>query len=223
MRYGVSVPNVGDPARLLDLAVTCESAGWDGFFLWDHLQLDATVRPPALDPWVLMGAIAATTSTVRLGALVTPVARRRPWKLAKEITTLDHLSGGRLIVGVGLGVPPDAEYAAFGESPDPRVHAAKLDEGLVARPAEELASPLPPNRRRVVYLILGAVLLIVQAWRMAAIWRTRSPSCCSCVASPTPTRRPPRPPTCCCASSWACCARNCSPPAERGADPSPRP
>jgi alkanesulfonate monooxygenase SsuD/methylene tetrahydromethanopterin reductase-like flavin-dependent oxidoreductase (luciferase family) len=131
MRYGVSIPNVGDPTQLVELAVTCEAAGWDGFFLWDHLVLDAAELPPALDPWVLMGAIAARTSTIKLGALVTPVPRRRPWKLAKEIATLDHLSGGRLIVGVGLGVPVDAEYAAFGEPSDPRVHASKLDEGLI--------------------------------------------------------------------------------------------
>ncbi|WP_460524860.1 LLM class flavin-dependent oxidoreductase [Flindersiella endophytica] len=127
----MSIPNVGDPTQLIDFAVACEAAGWDGFFLWDHLVLDPNDRPATLDPWVLMGAIAARTSTIKLGALVTPVPRRRPWKLAKEITTLDHLSGGRLIVGVGLGVPVEAEYAAFGESADPRVHGAKLDEGLV--------------------------------------------------------------------------------------------
>lgn len=79
---------------------------------------------------VLLGAIAARTSRVRLGTLVTPVPRRRPWKVAKEVTTLDHLSGGRAVLGVGLGFPPDIEYGAFGEPTDVRVHGAKLDEAL---------------------------------------------------------------------------------------------
>jgi len=110
MRFGISVPNAGEATQLVDLAVTAERSGWDGFFLWNHLQLDAVSRPPMHDPWVLLGAIAARTSRVRLGTMITPIPRRRPWKLAKEITTLDHLSAGRVIVGVGLGVPADAEY-----------------------------------------------------------------------------------------------------------------
>jgi alkanesulfonate monooxygenase SsuD/methylene tetrahydromethanopterin reductase-like flavin-dependent oxidoreductase (luciferase family) len=130
MRFGVSVPNVGDPNDLVELAVAVERAGWDGFFLWDHLQLDPDSRPDVCDPWVVLGAVAARTSRVRLGALVTPVARRRPWKLAKEITTLDHLSGGRVIVGVGLGVPVEAEYGAFGEPTGARERADRLDEAL---------------------------------------------------------------------------------------------
>ena len=130
MRFGMSVPNAGDPAQLVDLGVTAEEAGWDGFFLWDHLQLDAVRRPPMHDPWVLLGGIAARTSRVRLGTMITPIPRRRPWKLAKEITTLDHLSAGRVIVGVGLGVPAEAEYGAFGEPIDSRLRAAMLDEAL---------------------------------------------------------------------------------------------
>lgn len=129
MRYGVNLPMIESATRLVELAIATEEAGWDGFFLWDHLRLDASA-PDVHDPWVLLGAAAARTSRVRLGTLVTPVARRRPWKLAKEVTTLDHLSGGRAVLGVGLGVPVDLEYAAFGESDQPRVHAAKLDEAL---------------------------------------------------------------------------------------------
>jgi alkanesulfonate monooxygenase SsuD/methylene tetrahydromethanopterin reductase-like flavin-dependent oxidoreductase (luciferase family) len=124
------MPNAGDPRDLVELAIVAESTAWDGFFLWDHLQLDAASRPAMLDPWVVLGAIAARTTRIRIGAMVTPLARRRPWKLAKEITTLDHLSHGRVIVGVGLGVPPDIEYGAFGEPVEARVHAAMLDEGL---------------------------------------------------------------------------------------------
>jgi alkanesulfonate monooxygenase SsuD/methylene tetrahydromethanopterin reductase-like flavin-dependent oxidoreductase (luciferase family) len=130
MRFGVNMPNAGDPTELVQLAVIAEEAGWDGFFLWDHLQLDAVSRPPMHDPWVLLGAIAVRTSRVKLGTMVTPVARRRPWKLAKEIATLDHMSKGRVIIGVGLGVPADIEYGAFGESTQARTHAAMLDEAL---------------------------------------------------------------------------------------------
>jgi alkanesulfonate monooxygenase SsuD/methylene tetrahydromethanopterin reductase-like flavin-dependent oxidoreductase (luciferase family) len=130
MRYGVSMPMIGDPAALVDLAMSAEQAGWDGFFLWDHVQLDAITRPEVHDPWVLLGGIAARTRQLRLGTLVTPVPRRRPWKLAREVVTLDHLSGGRAILGVGLGVPADIEYGAFGEATDARTHAAMLDEAL---------------------------------------------------------------------------------------------
>ena len=70
------------------------------------------------------------TERIRLGPLVTALPRRRPWKVARETVSLDHLSGGRLILGVGLGFPPDNEFARFGEDPDPKVRAEKLDEGL---------------------------------------------------------------------------------------------
>lgn len=123
------MPNVDDPHQLIDLAVAAEESGWDGFFLWDHLQLMSN-RPVVHDPWVLLGAFAVRTSRVTLGTLVTPVPRRRPWKLAKEVATLDHLSGGRVVLGVGLGVPVDLEYAAFGEPTRTRTHAAMLDEAL---------------------------------------------------------------------------------------------
>jgi alkanesulfonate monooxygenase SsuD/methylene tetrahydromethanopterin reductase-like flavin-dependent oxidoreductase (luciferase family) len=120
------MPNVGDPAQLVDLAVAAERHGWDGFFLWDHIN----AMPQMHDPWVLLGAVAARTARVHVGTLVTPVPRRRPWKLAKEVVTLDHLTGGRAVLGVGLGVPVEQEYAAFGESPVVREHAERLDEAL---------------------------------------------------------------------------------------------
>jgi alkanesulfonate monooxygenase SsuD/methylene tetrahydromethanopterin reductase-like flavin-dependent oxidoreductase (luciferase family) len=130
MRWGISSPNIGDPTKLVDLAVAAEAAGWHGFFLWDHLHLRRVMRLDVHDPWVLLGAAATRTSRVLLGPLVTPVARRRPQVLAKQVTTLDHLSAGRAVLGVGLGVPAEEEYGAFGEPVDPRTHAAMLDDGL---------------------------------------------------------------------------------------------
>jgi alkanesulfonate monooxygenase SsuD/methylene tetrahydromethanopterin reductase-like flavin-dependent oxidoreductase (luciferase family) len=98
------------------------------FFLWDHLALMSGV--PIIDAWVAMAAIAAATEKMRIGPLITPVARRRPWKLAREVVSLDHLSEGRAVLGVGLGEPAQLEYQCFGESPDSRVRAEKLDEAL---------------------------------------------------------------------------------------------
>ena len=131
VRYAISAPNVGRPTELVALAKAAEDGGWDGFFLWDHLHFVRAMQLDIVDPWVTLGAIAHATSRLRIGAMVTPLPRRRPWKLAKEIVTLDHLSAGRVIVGVGLGFPPDDEFAAFGEPSDNASRAALLDEGLV--------------------------------------------------------------------------------------------
>ncbi len=87
-------------------------------------------RVPLVDPWIPLAAIAMHTERIRIGTTLTPVARRRPWKLARETVTLDHLSGGRLILTVGLGHPPDAHFAQFGEDLDAPVRAAKFGEGL---------------------------------------------------------------------------------------------
>jgi alkanesulfonate monooxygenase SsuD/methylene tetrahydromethanopterin reductase-like flavin-dependent oxidoreductase (luciferase family) len=85
---------------------------------------------PAADPWLLLAGVALATERLRLGPMVTPLARRRPWKVARETVTLDRLSGGRLVLGVGLGEPPEDEYGSFGEPTDPVVRAEMLDEGL---------------------------------------------------------------------------------------------
>jgi probable F420-dependent oxidoreductase len=131
MRYGIDVPNFGDfgnPRTLADLAREAEEAGWDGFFFWDHLQ---TAQPvPFTDPWVALAAMAARTERIRLGTLVTPLPRRRPWKLARETVSVDQLSGGRLVLGVGIGINEWREYSAFGEPTDEAQHGAMLDEGL---------------------------------------------------------------------------------------------
>lgn len=133
MRYGVFLPNFGpfgDPEVLIELAQVAESHGWDGLFIWDHMLFEPSTAHDVVDPWVTMAGIAANTTGLRFGALMTPLARRRPWKVARETATLDRLSNGRLIFGAGLGFPPDAEFEFFGEPSDDRVRADKLDEGL---------------------------------------------------------------------------------------------
>jgi len=127
----VGVPNVGtfgDPRLLVDLAVAAEEAGWDGFFLWDHLLWDDPQGHVA-DPTVVISAVAARTERIRIAIMVNSLARRRPAKVARETATLDVLTAGRLIVGAGLGTLT-SEFTAFGESADPRVRAARLDESL---------------------------------------------------------------------------------------------
>ena len=132
MRFAVNIPPFTDAATVVELAVDAESAGWDGVFLWDHLQFMAGARLTIHDPWVLLGAIANATERVRLGTLVTPLARRRPQMVAKHVTTLDHLTGGRAVLGVGLGSPADADFAAFGDESDDIKRAAILDDRLSA-------------------------------------------------------------------------------------------
>jgi alkanesulfonate monooxygenase SsuD/methylene tetrahydromethanopterin reductase-like flavin-dependent oxidoreductase (luciferase family) len=118
-----------EPRLLAELAVRAERNGWDGFFLWDHLIYPPPVRAVA-DPWVALSAIAYATERIRLGPLVTPISRRRVHKLARETVTLDHLSGGRLILGVGLGSSRTGEIERFSEVADPRERARMLDDGL---------------------------------------------------------------------------------------------
>jgi alkanesulfonate monooxygenase SsuD/methylene tetrahydromethanopterin reductase-like flavin-dependent oxidoreductase (luciferase family) len=133
MQFGISVPNFGDyfhPRVLAELAQQAEACGWHGFFLWDHILFVNRRQLTIVDPWIALATIAMQTTSIRLGTLITPVARRRPWKLARETVSLDHLSNGRLILGVGLGHPPEDDFAQFGENPDAKVRAKKLDEGL---------------------------------------------------------------------------------------------
>lgn len=131
MRYAVNIPPFIDPSVVVDIAVEAEQAGWDGVFLWDHLQWIPDELVEVHNPWVLLGAIARETERVTVGTLVTPLSRRRPWQVAKELITLDHLSGGRSVLGVGLGETPQSDFAAFGEPSGARERAALLDEGLV--------------------------------------------------------------------------------------------
>lgn len=130
MNFGVTICNHGeyaDPRLLADLALQAEDAGWDGVFVWDHIARSG--EPPMTDPWIALAAIAARTTRVQIGPMVTPLSRRRPWKVARETVALDHLSGGRLILGIGLGVHGE-EFAMMGEESEPRGRARLLDEAL---------------------------------------------------------------------------------------------
>jgi alkanesulfonate monooxygenase SsuD/methylene tetrahydromethanopterin reductase-like flavin-dependent oxidoreductase (luciferase family) len=130
MYYGIDLPTTGEYAdvrTLAALAAEAESAGWDGFFIYDQVASD--MPEPIADTGVALAAIALGTERIRFGALVTPLARRRPWKVARETVTLDQLSGGRLVVGVGLGGGA-TEFDDLGEAGEPQMRAAMLDEGL---------------------------------------------------------------------------------------------
>jgi alkanesulfonate monooxygenase SsuD/methylene tetrahydromethanopterin reductase-like flavin-dependent oxidoreductase (luciferase family) len=129
MKYALYMPNFGafgDARRLASLAREAEDAGWDGFFLWDHV---AGWPLEFVDPWVALAAIALATRSIRIGTTVTPLPRRRPWKLARETVSIDHLSDGRLILGVGIG-GGDAEWGNFGEEENLKERGKMLDEAL---------------------------------------------------------------------------------------------
>ena len=131
MRFAVDIPNFGEyfhPRTMAEIGKEAEDAGWDGLFIWDHLWLGET--DPFVDPWVALTAIALNTERIRLGTMGTPLARRSAWKRARETVSVDQVSDGRLILGVGLGAPPDLEFASFGMETDNITRARMLDEGL---------------------------------------------------------------------------------------------
>jgi alkanesulfonate monooxygenase SsuD/methylene tetrahydromethanopterin reductase-like flavin-dependent oxidoreductase (luciferase family) len=122
---------LSEPGIVAELAVRAEARGWDGFFVWDHIAYREPVSALA-DPWITLAAVAARTEKLVLGPLVTPLARRRPHQLARETVTLDRLSGGRLVLGVGLGSDRSGEFdpARFGEAGEPLARAKLLEAGL---------------------------------------------------------------------------------------------
>jgi len=134
MHYGVTLPNMGvDAQTLAQLAVEAETAGWDGVFVWDCLYGSPEYEPEKreiCDPWIALAAIALSTRRIRLGTMVTPLSRRRPWKVARETVTLDHLCQGRLILPVGLGAVTEGGFSKVGEETDRKIRAEMLDEGL---------------------------------------------------------------------------------------------
>src|SRR5690348_10844933 len=143
MNYSLDVPTTGeyaDPRALARLAGEAEAGGWDGFFLWDVLLGGADMMTDVLDPWIALTAVALNTTRIRIGTLAAPLARERPWLVARRLANLDQASGGRVICVPGLR-HREADFNAFGEEGDAKIRAQKLDEGLTI-----LAGLLPEER-----------------------------------------------------------------------------
>jgi alkanesulfonate monooxygenase SsuD/methylene tetrahydromethanopterin reductase-like flavin-dependent oxidoreductase (luciferase family) len=131
MRYGFDVPNFGDygePRVLANLAREAEDHGWDGFFIWDHIMAPGAM--PVADTTVMLAAIGLQTRRIQFGPMVIPLPRRSPWKVAREAVTLDHLSDGRLILGIGSGGDWFSELTTFSLPVNDVLRAEQLDEGL---------------------------------------------------------------------------------------------
>jgi len=181
MRHGLFVPPFGplaEPSLLGDLAALTEDAGWDGFFLWDHVVYRAPVTD-VTDSWIGLAAAAMRTSRVVLGPLVTPLPRRRPQIVARQVVALDRLSNGRMVLGAGLGLDSSGrELSAFGEELDDRVRAAMLDESLEVVVAlmrgQEVAFAGHHYRADGVRFLPGPVQPHVPIW-LAARWPNRRP------------------------------------------------
>jgi alkanesulfonate monooxygenase SsuD/methylene tetrahydromethanopterin reductase-like flavin-dependent oxidoreductase (luciferase family) len=186
MKFGINIPPFADfyDARVLAaLAADAEAAGWDGFFIWDHLLFGPV---PIADPWVALAAIALATERVRIGPMVTPLPRRRPHKLAREIMSIDHLSRGRLTLGVGIGAAP-FEWGYLGEETSQRIRGEMLDEGLEVLTGLMTGQPfahqgthyrvegeLPGNRRAAQFLPGTAQTPRVPIW-VGGIWPKKRP------------------------------------------------
>lgn len=131
-RHGLILSATQDPATTVELAVAAEEAGWDGVFQIDHLidftATDVDDHHPLNDPWITWAGVASKTERITLGSYVTPIPRRQPWQLARNLATLDRLSDGRVLLGAGLGAPWD--YESFGEPYDQRRLAERYDEAL---------------------------------------------------------------------------------------------
>jgi alkanesulfonate monooxygenase SsuD/methylene tetrahydromethanopterin reductase-like flavin-dependent oxidoreductase (luciferase family) len=206
MRYGIVMANLddyADPRVAVRLARAAETAGWEALFVWDHLAFVRGV--PSGDPWVILSAIAASTTQLKLGLAVTPLARRRPQVVANALASLDLLSGGRLVFGAGLGGNP-AEFTAFGEPGDAKERAAMLDEGLkildglwsgeaVTHHGSHYAvegislAPLPLQRPRIPIWIGGEG---APALRRAARWDGWLAPATSLDGTPTMSKSPER-------------------------------
>jgi alkanesulfonate monooxygenase SsuD/methylene tetrahydromethanopterin reductase-like flavin-dependent oxidoreductase (luciferase family) len=156
MRSGLFLPlfdELADPAMVARLAAEAEEAGWHGVFVWDQVRWGEPVAGVA-DPQITLAAIATATERIRFGPMVTPLARRRPVKVARETATLDRLSGGRLTLGVGLGSDRFAsEFSITGEELDDRRRARMLDESLEILAAAWSGAPV--HHRGEHYTVAG--------------------------------------------------------------------
>lgn len=133
MKYALHLPNFAsysDPRAMANLAHEAEDSGWDGLFLWDHVFWKRPQQEPVADTWTMLAAMAARTERIILGPLITPLPRRRPWSVARQAATLDHLSQGRIVLGVGIGGDWFGDYSAFGETEGDKEHGEMLDESL---------------------------------------------------------------------------------------------
>jgi alkanesulfonate monooxygenase SsuD/methylene tetrahydromethanopterin reductase-like flavin-dependent oxidoreductase (luciferase family) len=142
--YVAPFDELAEPSVMAELARSAEQRGWEGLFLWDHVNYRAPVQAVA-DVWITLAAIASATERLRIGPMVTPLSRRRIQKVARETVTLDHLSGGRLTFGVGLGSARNGELEPFGEVVDPRERARLLDQGMERLAGSGPESSNPPR------------------------------------------------------------------------------
>jgi alkanesulfonate monooxygenase SsuD/methylene tetrahydromethanopterin reductase-like flavin-dependent oxidoreductase (luciferase family) len=127
VKFGVIITG-GDAREQVEMAHAADAAGWDGVFTWDGIHVGDEIE--TYDPWALMAAFAGVTRRVTLGAIIHPLPRRKPWEVARQAVTVDRLSGGRLVLPVGLGALDDAGVTGFGEPQERRVRAERLDESL---------------------------------------------------------------------------------------------
>ena len=180
MRFALSIPNFGeyaDARTVAALAREAEDAGWEGFFVWDHLLAwNANVVG---DPWTFLAAVALATERVRIGPMITPLARRRPWVLARQVVTLDRLSNGRLTLGVGLGFPPREEFEVFGEPGGVRTRGEILDEALAVLTGLLTGEPFSHEGARfhvedVTFLPTCVQTPRIPIW-VGGSWPTRAP------------------------------------------------
>ena len=176
MHWGLSMSlsaELADPSVVAEIAVAAEAAGWDGVFVWDHLW--NRTGAPFADPFVMLAAIAVATERVRIGPLVVALPRRRPQLVAQAITSLDHLSDGRVVLGLGLGVDSYGEYGSFGEpADDDRARGRALDAGIELLAPMLAGEPVPAVGDRVT-TVAGRQQPRVPIWIAGRVGKSAGP------------------------------------------------
>ncbi|WP_410663898.1 LLM class flavin-dependent oxidoreductase [Amycolatopsis sp. lyj-84] len=158
---------LADPVIVARLAAEAEEAGWHGLFVWDHIRWREPVRAVA-DPWITLAAVASATENLVFGPMVTPLARRRPVKLARETATLDRLSGGRLILGAGLGSDRfGGEFSKTGDEMDDRARGEMLDESLEILTAAWSGEPV---RHHGKHYTVDGITFLPRPERPVPVW-----------------------------------------------------